>query len=315
MNDLILSASHVSKRFATHTALDDVSIDVQRGHIFGLLGHNGAGKTTLIRIINHITAPDSGTVTFDGHPLTQNDVARIGYLPEERGLYKKMKVGEQAVYLAQLKGLSAREAKSRLQAWFEKLDIADWWNKRLEELSKGMQQKVQFITTVVHRPPLLIFDEPFSGFDPLNADLLKREILELRDAGHTVIFSTHNMESVEELCDDIALISHSRVVLSGEVSDVRRRFRNNTYSLTAAGEVLQPVDRLFEITETGAPDAEGHRTYLLRKSPDATNAELLRHLAAQVEPIAFAEHLPTMRDIFVRTVGADLSTPSAPDHE
>ena len=183
-----------------------------------------------------------------------------------------------------------------MQAWFEKLDIADWWNKRLEELSKGMQQKVQFITTVVHRPPLLIFDEPFSGFDPLNADLLKREILELRDAGHTVIFSTHNMESVEELCDDIALISHSRVVLSGEVSDVRRRFRNNTYSLTA-------------------PDAEGHRTYLLRKSPDVTNAELLRHLAAQVEPIAFAEHLPTMRDIFVRTVGADLSTPSAPDHE
>ena len=229
--------------FATHTALDDVSIDVQRGHIFGLLGHNGAGKTTLIRIINHITAPDSGTVTFDGHPLTQNDVAHIGYLPEERGLYKKMKVGEQAVYLAQLKGLSAREAKSRLQAWFEKLDIADWWNKRLEELSKGMQQKVQFITTVVHRPPLLIFDEPFSGFDPLNADLLKREILELRDAGHTVIFSTHNMESVEELCDDIALISHSRVVLSGEVSDVRRRFRNNTYSLTAAGDVLHPVDR------------------------------------------------------------------------
>ena len=242
-------------------------------------------------------------------------MARIGYLPEERGLYKKMKVGEQAVYLAQLKGLSAREAKSRLQTWFEKLEITDWWNKRLEELSKGMQQKVQFITTVVHRPPLLIFDEPFSGFDPLNADLLKREILELRDAGHTVIFSTHNMESVEELCDDIALISHSRVVLSGEVSDVRRRFRNNTYSLTAAGEVLQPVDRLFEITETGAPDAEGHRTYLLRKSPDATNAELLRHLAAQVEPIAFAEHLPTMRDIFVRTVGADLSTPSAPDHE
>ena len=286
MNDLILSASHVCKRFATHTALDDVSIDVQRGHIFGLLGHNGAGKTTLIRIINHITAPDSGTVTFDGHPLTQNDVARIGYLPEERGLYKKMKVGEQAVYLAQLKGLSAREAKSRLQAWFEKLDIADWWNKRLEELSKGMQQKVQFITTVVHRPHSLIFDEPFSDLVPINADLLKREILELRDAGHTVIFSTHNMESVEELCDDIALISHSRVVLSGEVSDVRRRFRNNTYSLTAAGEVLHPVDRLFEITEAGTSDAEGHRTYLLRKSPDDTNAELLRHLATQVEPIA-----------------------------
>lgn len=315
MNDLILSASHVCKRFATHTALDDVSIDVQRGHIFGLLGHNGAGKTTLIRIINHITAPDSGTVTFDGHPLTQNDVAHIGYLPEERGLYKKMKVGEQAVYLAQLKGLSAREAKNRLQAWFEKLDITNWWNKRLEELSKGMQQKVQFITTVVHRPPLLIFDEPFSGFDPLNADLLKREILELRDASHTVIFSTHNMESVEELCDDIALISHSHVVLSGEVSDVRRRFRDNTYSLTAAGEVLQSVDRLFEITETGVPDAEGRRTYLLRKSPSATNAELLRHLVEQVEPITFAEHLPTMRDIFMRTVGADLSTPSAPDHE
>jgi len=221
MNDLILSASHVSKRFATHTALDDVSIDVQRGHIFGLLGHNGAGKTTLIRIINHITAPDSGTVTFDGHPLTQNDVARIGYLPEERGLYKKMKVGEQAVYLAQLKGLSAREAKSRLQAWFEKLEITDWWNKRLEELSKGMQQKVQFITTVVHRPPLLIFDEPFSGFDPLNADLLKREILELRDAGHTVIFSTHVLEVAEQLCDKIAILKKGNLIFYGTIEELK----------------------------------------------------------------------------------------------
>ena len=300
MNDLILSASHVSKRFATHTALDDVSIDVQRGHIFGLLGHNGAGKTTLIRIINHITAPDSGTVTFDGHPLTQNDVAHIGYLPEERGLYKKMKVGEQAVYLAQLKGLSAREAKNRLQAWFEKLEITDWWNKRLEELSKGMQQKVQFITTVVHRPPLLIFDEPFSGFDPLNADLLKREILELRDAGHTVIFSTHNMSSVEEICDDIALINRSQVVLSGGVDEVRNRFRNGTFQVVVENGAVQERPELYTIESVNT--LRGLTTYQLRAATDVNASQLMAQVAGDAAIRSFSETMPSMHDIFVQTV-------------
>ena len=217
MSDIFLQAQHIVKRYAAHTALDDVSIAVPRGKVFGLLGPNGAGKTTLIRIINRITAPDSGEICFDGHPFTAADVARIGYLPEERGLYKKMKVGEQAIYLAQLKGLSSTEARKRLTYWFNKFDIMPWWDKKLEELSKGMQQKVQFIITVLHEPPLLIFDEPFSGFDPVNAEMLKREILALRDKGHTVIFSTHNMASVEEVCDEIALINHAHVRLTGHV--------------------------------------------------------------------------------------------------
>ena len=221
----------VRKAFANHTALDGVSIDVPAGKVFGLLGPNGAGKTTLIRIINHITAPDSGSVTFDGHPLQANDVYRIGYLPEERGLYRKMKVGEQAVYLARLKGMDAQDAKRKLKEWFEKFDIMAWWDKKLEELSKGMQQKVQFVITVLHNPPLLIFDEPFSGFDPVNAELLKKEILQLRDEGHTILFSTHNMASVEEICDSIALINHSKVVLQGDVDDVRQRYKENTYQL------------------------------------------------------------------------------------
>ena len=217
MENFFLEARDVVKRYAHHLALDEVSIQVPRGRVFGLLGPNGAGKTTLIRIINRITAPDSGEVRFDGHPSRPDDVYHIGYLPEERGLYKKMKVGEQAIYLAQLKGLSYHEAKRRIQAWFEKFGIMPWWGKKLEELSKGMQQKVQFIITVIHEPELLIFDEPFSGFDPVNAELLKREILELRDKGHTILFSTHNMASVEEICDRIALINHSKVVLDGEV--------------------------------------------------------------------------------------------------
>ena len=229
MTDTFLRAEHIVKRYAAHTALNDVSIEVPRGKVFGLLGPNGAGKTTLIRIINRITAPDSGEVSFDGHPFEADDVMRIGYLPEERGLYKKMKVGEQAIYLAQLKGLSHAEAKKRLTYWFNKFGIMPWWDKKLEELSKGMQQKVQFIITILHEPPLLIFDEPFSGFDPVNAEMLKREILNLRDKGHTVIFSTHNMASVEEVCDEIALINHSQVVLSGHVAEVKDRFRTGLY--------------------------------------------------------------------------------------
>ena len=219
----MLEVRNVTKRYSAHLALDRVSLHVPKGQIFGLLGPNGAGKTTLIRIINRITAPDSGEVFFDGHLSRPEDVARIGYLPEERGLYKKMKVGDEALYLAQLKGLSAREARTRLQEWFERFDILSWWNRRVEELSKGMQQKLQFIITVVHRPDLLIFDEPFSGFDPVNAELLKQEILTLKEQGHTIIFSTHNMASVEELCDHIALINHAQVVLSGSVRDVREQ--------------------------------------------------------------------------------------------
>ena len=218
MNNFFLETHQVVKRFANHTALNGVSIQVPEGQIFGLLGPNGAGKTTLIRIINRITAPDSGEVRFNGHLSQAEDIYHIGYLPEERGLYKKMKVGEQAIYLAQLKGLSKAEATSRLKLWFEKFEITPWWNKKLEELSKGMQQKVQFIITILHKPQLLIFDEPFSGFDPVNAELLKREILELKKEGHTIIFSTHNMASVEEICDNIALINHSEVVFAAASS-------------------------------------------------------------------------------------------------
>ena len=213
MSEYFLEAHNIVKSYANHTALNGVSINVPKGKVFGLLGPNGAGKTTLIRIINRITAPDSGEVYFDGHLSQPDDIYKIGYLPEERGLYKKMKVGEQAIYLAQLKGLDKREATKRLKEWFDKFEITQWWDKKLEELSKGMQQKVQFVITVLHKPQLLIFDEPFSGFDPVNAELLKREILELKNQGHTIIFSTHNMSSVEEICDNIALINHSQVVL------------------------------------------------------------------------------------------------------
>ena len=218
----MLDIQHISKSYGSFKALDDISLHVNRGAIFGLLGPNGAGKSTLIRIINRISMPDSGSVFFDGHPMTDDDVRMVGYLPEARGLYKKMRVGEQAIYLARLKGLSYHEAAERLREWFSRFDITDWWNRPVEQLSKGMQQKLQFIVTVLHRPPLLIFDEPFSGFDPVNAALLKDEILSLRDEGATVIFSTHNMASVEELCDDIALINASHVVLQGSLDEVRR---------------------------------------------------------------------------------------------
>ena len=217
----MLQINDITKTYGTFRALDGVSLHVRRGTVFGLLGPNGAGKTTLIRIINHIIAPDSGTLLFDGHTMTENDVMQIGYLPEERGLYKKMRVGEQAIYLARLKGLDKATAQQRLNQWFSRLDIGDWWNRPVEELSKGMQQKVQFVVTMLHNPQLLILDEPFSGFDPVNADMLKREILRLKKEGTTIIFSTHNMPSAEELCDDIALINHARVVLSGSLADIK----------------------------------------------------------------------------------------------
>lgn len=301
MEDFFLSAHHVVKRYTGHTALDDVSIDVPRGKVFGLLGPNGAGKTTLIRIINRITVPDSGEITFDGHPFSSADVARIGYLPEERGLYKKMKVGEQAIYLAMLKGLSRTEAMRRLRVWFEKFEIMEWWDKKLEELSKGMQQKVQFVITVLHEPALLILDEPFSGFDPVNAELLKREILELRDKGSTVIFSTHNMMSVEDICDDIALINHSRVALSGHVTEVKERFRSGIFEVTATGGELSGRPGCYEVLS--ATEREGLKTYRLAKSPELTNSQLAAALAGEAELRSFAEQMPTMQEIFIKVVG------------
>ncbi len=301
MSDFVC-ADNIVKRFAEHTALDRVSIHVPKGKIFGLLGPNGAGKTTLIRIINRITVPDEGHVDFDGHPLCENDILKIGYLPEERGLYKKMKVGEQAVYLARLKGLSAREARGRLKEWFEKFDIMPWWNRKLEELSKGMQQKVQFVITVLHRPPLLIFDEPFSGFDPVNAELLKREILELRDKGHTILFSTHNMSSVEEICDDIALINHSKVVLQGTVEEIRNRYKDDTYK-----EVVIPSTQFLPDNIEIVKDEVRHGQRRLRvvKPQGESNSAFLTRIGQTAEILSFDELLPSMNDIFIRSVADD----------
>ncbi len=300
MNDFFLQANHIVKRYAAHTALNDVSISVPRGKVFGLLGPNGAGKTTLIRIINRITAPDSGEVLFDGHTFSADDVMRIGYLPEERGLYKKMKVGEQAIYLAQLKGLPKSEAIVRLKTWFEKFGIMPWWNKKLEELSKGMQQKVQFIITVLHEPPLLIFDEPFSGFDPVNAEMLKNEILALRDKGHTVIFSTHNMASVEEVCDEIALINHSQVVLSGDVHSIKEHFRTGVYEVTSRDATLHNTPNIFTIN--AHTQHAGLHHYTLSKTADADNSQLFAAVASQISPRSISEQMPTMQEIFLQTV-------------
>lgn len=300
----LLSVRGVSKQFAAHKALENVSIEVPRGRIFGLLGPNGAGKTTLIRIINHITLPDTGEVWFDGKPLSQEDVAQIGYLPEERGLYRKMKVGEQALYLAQLKGLPRHEAQKRLEVWFEKFQIMPWWNKKLEELSKGMQQKIQFIITVLHEPKLLIFDEPFSGFDPLNAELLKQEMLQLRDRGATIIFSTHNMASVEEVCDDIALIHRSQVRLQGNVQDIREQNRTGEFSLTTtSGQLTEQPDQFVIL---GQRQQGALTTYRLKKQEHLSNSALVQRLANEVEIRSFSEILPTMNDIFLRTVGDDV---------
>lgn len=300
----LLTVSNVSKHYAGHTALDDVSLEVNEGRIYGLLGPNGAGKTTLIRIINHITAPDSGQVIFDGHPLTQNDVVNIGYLPEERGLYKKMKVGDQALFFARLKGLSKAEATTRLKEWFERLEISDWWNKKVEELSKGMAQKVQFIVTVLHRPKLLIFDEPFSGFDPINANILKREILRLRDEGATVIFSTHNMSSVETLCDDITLINNSKNILTGNVEEIRNRLGQNRFKITFEGDTNNLLtalgDNLLEHTVDIISDRENAIT--LKVAHDVSRRDLLRAATEAVDITSFGSALPSMDEIFISTV-------------
>ena len=305
----LLCVEHVTKRYATHTALHDVSLAIPRGAVYGLLGPNGAGKTTLIRIINRITAPDEGRVLLGGRCLAPEDVRRIGYLPEERGLYKKMKVGEQALYFAQLKGLSKREATLRLKRWFEKFGIAGWWDKKVEELSKGMAQKVQFIVTVLHEPELLIFDEPFSGFDPVNANLLKNEILALRDAGAPSVFSTHNMSSVEEICDHITLIDRSRNVLSGPVDEVRRRHGGNVFRIDFAGDLsaldLQALERVARVV--AEPRPEGRLLTMRLQLPSADSVRsALSLLNERIEIRGFEEIIPSMNDIFIRAVGGEL---------
>lgn len=295
-----LEIKNVTKRYARHTALDGVSLDIEKGRVFGLLGPNGAGKTSLIRIINRITGPDEGEVFFDGRPMTKDDIMRIGYLPEERGLYRKMKVGEQAIYLARLKGVEAKEAKRRLETWFEKFDIMPWWNKKVEELSKGMQQKVQFVCTVIHEPELLIFDEPFSGFDPVNADLLKKEILQLKDQGRTVIFSTHNMQSVEEVCDDFALIDKSKVVLSGNVMAVRKEYRTGYVKLAYEGQLTE--EELLSLKACDCTVRGSYGMMRMQKEEGQTNRELLQTLPAHVSVVSFNEEMPSMHDIFIKNV-------------
>ncbi len=299
----IFSARNVNKVFADTKALTDVSISVNKQSIFGLLGPNGAGKTTLIRIINQITAPDSGEVLLEGRKMTRADIEHIGYLPEERGLYKKMKIGDQAIYLAQLKGMSRHDAVKSLKKWFEKFEIMSWWNKNIEELSKGMQQKVQFITTIVHQPKLLIFDEPFSGFDPINTNLLKQEILQLRDNGATIIFSTHNMESVEELCDHIALINKSVKIVDGQTNEIRERYKSNIFEVKYKGsfnEVDKVLNNQFKILNHIENNRLNQITieYLHGKS----NNDLIQALIPVSEIISFEEQIPSMNDVFIRAV-------------
>lgn len=296
-----LEISDIVKDYNNHRALDHVSISIPRGSIFGLLGPNGAGKTSLIRIINQITAPDSGRILFDGESLNSSHISRIGYLPEERGLYKKMKVGEQLLYLARLKGLSEREAMQKLKVWFEKFDIKPWWTKTISDLSKGMQQKIQFVSTVLHEPELIILDEPFSGFDPINANLIRNEILELKEKGHTIIFSTHRMESVEELCDYIALIHRSRKILEGPKNAIKSQYKSNTYHLSYRGELNQDNPNYRIVSKTS-----GHNDVnqaVLSLSGGISSNQLLAELIGQVEIQSFGENLPSMQDIFIRAVG------------
>ncbi|MEN9918676.1 MAG: hypothetical protein RL662_1112 [Bacteroidota bacterium] len=295
-----LETKNIIKQYANHLALDDVSIKVPKACIYGLLGPNGAGKTTLIRIINRITAPDSGQVYMNGQPSKQSDIYNIGYLPEERGLYKKMKVGEHAVFLAELKGLGKKEARREIDKWFEKFEITSWRDRKIEELSKGMQQKVQFITTVVHNPQLLILDEPFSGFDPVNAELLTNEIKELKEQGKTIILSTHNMESVEALCDEITLINKSQTVLQGNVSTIRDKYKSNTFNIVIkANEFFFPSDMF---TVESKENIGNTIKFRIKKQPQISNSLLLKLFAAKYEILLFEEELPSMNEIFIETV-------------
>lgn len=302
----ILEVRNVTKKYSNHIALNDVTITIPTQSVYGLLGPNGAGKTSLIRIINQITAPDSGEILFNGEKLNPKHVDYIGYLPEERGLYKKMPVGEQALYLAQLKGLKKDEAKKRLLYWFEKFEMQTWWNKKIEELSKGMQQKVQFIVTILHQPKLLILDEPFSGFDPINAQLIRNEILELRKNGATVIFSTHNMGSVEELCDHIALINRSKKILEGSVKDIRKQHKSNTFKIVFKGNVMGFTNALWasaELINQGKEDDEIHWA-LVKIAPNVKSSHLLQSILPVCEIVSFNEVIPSMNDIFISNVNA-----------
>ncbi len=296
----LLSIENVGKRYANHTALHEVSFEIPEKSIFGLLGPNGAGKTSLIRIITQITGPDSGRILFKGEPLQPHHSQRIGYLPEERGLYKKMKVGEQLLYLAQLKGMSKAEATAKIKAWIDKLNIRDWLGKNVEDLSKGMAQKVQFIATVMHQPELIILDEPFSGFDPVNANLIKDEILELREKGSTIIFSTHRMESVEELCDNIALIHNANVILQGPVKEIKQQFSTNTFIVTGRGNLL--VTHPDFVVDKQTKSSDGHFSAHIRLLPGMKPNDLLRFLIDKVEIHSFTEQVPSMNDIFIRQV-------------
>lgn len=299
----ILEVKNIHKNYANHVALKDVSLSIEPQKIFGLLGPNGAGKTSLIRIINQITGPDSGEVWFDGERLAPKHVDFIGYLPEERGLYKKMTVGEQVMYLAQLKGLSKSDAKAKLKVWFEKFEIQSWWDKKIEELSKGMQQKVQFIVTVLHEPKLLILDEPFSGFDPINAQLIKNEILELREKGATIIFSTHNMGSVEELCDHIALINKSEKILDGPVKEIRKQYRSNVYNVTFKGNLMGFTNALWAGAELlDKKSDEDVHTVTVKMLRQTTPNQLLQAVLSTSEIISFNEIVPSMNDIFISVV-------------
>lgn len=299
---MMLKCIDVCKTFGEKVALNHVSVDIPKGKIFGLLGPNGAGKTTLIRIINRITIPASGQVLFDGRPITQDDVEKIGYLPEERGLYRKMKVGEQAMYFAQLKGMSAAEAASELKKWFVRFGIETWWNRKVEELSKGMAQKVQFITTVVHKPSLLILDEPFSGFDPVNAQVIREEILRLKDEGATIILSTHNMESVEELCDNIALINKSQVVIAGGVDEIRRKYGNNNVELVYTGHsVIKSVSGVFDVL-SDEQQGDRHICVLSLGEGSDANSALRNVLEQNLTVNSFKELVPRMNDIFIKLV-------------
>ncbi len=297
-----LQVIDISKRFANHKALDNISVNIPENSVFGLLGPNGAGKTTLIRIINLITVPDGGKVLLDGKPLRESDVLRIGYLPEERGLYKKMKVGEQALYLARLKGLSKHDALERLRYWFRKFEIESWWEKKVEDLSKGMQQKVQFIVTVIHEPELLIFDEPFSGFDPINVNIIKDEILNLRKKGATIIFSTHNMASVEELCDNITLINNGKAILTGKISEIKQKFRTNTYSISyrSKSSVVLPENSYEIVNKENVSDDVVTAEVKIKDGSNSNS--LLKDVMNQAEILAFNEVLPSVNEIFLQAV-------------
>lgn len=302
----LLVANNVSKHFGDFRALNNITIEVQKGSVFGLLGPNGAGKTTLLRIINQITMPDAGEIILDGKPLHPDDIKHIGYLPEERGLYKSMKVGEQALYLAQLKGLTKTQAKERLTYWFKRLEIEGWWNKKVQELSKGMAQKIQFVVTVLHQPKLLIFDEPFSGFDPINANLIKDEILRLRDEGATIIFSTHRMESVEEMCDHIALIHESNKILDGKLTDIKRAYKSNTFEVglvaTNAESVSSILNKKFEVIPTTFKSINNELQYKIKIPENDSVNDLVNYLTSLGQLTHFVELIPSANDIFIETV-------------